>query len=326
MQILTETQARALRLRAQRLCPSAAVSSDDARGDAREAVGKLVGVQAQYMESAEWALGVRNRQLVPSDIEDARLGERSIVCTWGLRGTLHLMTAADLGWLLPLLGPVFVRKSRRRYDQLGLDEGRYVRARQMIEAILSLQGRLTRAELNGQLVEAGVSLEGQALYHALRRAGLEGILCMGPKKEGQDTYVLIDRWTALGPAMAEDQALAKLVRRYLLGYGPAGPEDLASWSGLSLRTTRAVFGRIAEELVPVEIGGLAGWMPRGRQGWFRESACETDIVRLLPSYDPYLLGYWSRDLIVSDRYARQIHPGGGMIRPTVILDGRAVGT
>jgi len=50
------------------------------------------------------------------------------------------------------------------------------------------------------------------------------------------------------------------------------------------------------------------------------------IVRLLPGFDTYLLGYRSRNLVVSPRYARRINAGGGIITPTLVIDGRAAGT
>ena len=47
--------------------------------------------------------------------------------TWGLRGTLHLLTAEDLSWLLPLCGPVFIPAGQTRRAELGLDEETCVR-------------------------------------------------------------------------------------------------------------------------------------------------------------------------------------------------------
>ncbi len=49
-------------------------------------------------------------------------------------------------------------------------------------------------------------------------------------------------------------------------------------------------------------------------------------VRLLSAFDPYLLGYESRDLAVPPLSARRVHPGGGVLYATAIADGLAVGT
>jgi hypothetical protein len=60
--------------------------------------------------------------------------------------------------------------------------------------------------------------------------------------------------------------------------------------------------------------------------WLDEFPPQAPIVRLLPAFDTYLLGYRSRDLVVSPEYARRINAGGGMITPTLVIDGRAAGT
>ena len=48
-------------------------------------------------------------------------------------------------------------------------------------------------------------------------------------------------------------------------------------------------------------------------------------VALLGHFDPYLLGYASRDLVLDPRHAKRIQAGGGFIAPAVLVDGRVVG-
>jgi hypothetical protein len=67
-------------------------------------------------------------------------------------------------------------------------------------------------------------------------------------------------------------------------------------------------------------------MLKSRRAWLEEPAPGDRLVRLLPRFDTYLLGYKSRELLVDSHHARRIHPGGGMLRPALLVDGRAVGT
>ena len=62
----------------------------------------LCGIQAQDASAAALAVRVRSTGLLNDDIERARVQERSVIRTWGQRGTLHLLATEDLGWLLPL--------------------------------------------------------------------------------------------------------------------------------------------------------------------------------------------------------------------------------
>jgi hypothetical protein len=286
----------------------------------------LCGVQAQEPFAALLAVWVRSNSLVAADVEHARVDARSIVRTWCMRGTLHLLAAEDLGWLLPLLGPLFVRKSQRRYAQLGLSEETCARAIPAMRTVLGSQGPMTRAELAESLATQGIPTAGQAAYHLLRRAGLEGVVCFGPDREGEPTYVLLEDWVRTGDALAGSEARAELARRYLAAYGPAGPVDLATWSGLSIKAARVGFEIVADELLEVELEGSPAWMLKSRAAWLDESIEDGVVVRLLPSFDPYLLGYRSRELTVPPGYARRVHPGGGVLRPTLLVDGRAAGT
>ncbi len=322
MPVLSPAETRHLRLRAQRLLPMGAGTPGDATGLLRE----LCGVQAQEPLAALLAVQVRSQGLTASQVERAQVQERTIVRTWCMRGTLHLLAAEDLGWLLPLLGPEFVRKSARRYAQLGLDEATCVSAVQAIRAVLGDQGPMTRAKLAEHLAGRGIPTEGQAAYHLLRRAGLEGVVCFGPDRDGEPTYVALADWVSIGGALTQDAALAELTRRYLAAFGPARPEDLATWSGLSLREARSALEMIAAELLEVDLGNTPAWMPRAHASWLDGPRVDGIVVRLLPGYDPYLLGYRGRDLTVPPQFAKRVHPGGGLLRPTLLVNGRAAGT
>ena len=66
-------------------------------------------------------------------------------------------------------------------------------------------------------------------------------------------------------------------------------------------------------------------MHASRSDWLDASGPQAPAVRLLPAFDTYLLGYRERDLGVSPELAPRIHPGGGIIRPALMIDGRAAG-
>jgi hypothetical protein len=319
---LSPDQTRRLRIRAQWLHAPAFRQQKTAT----QTVAALCGFQAQDLKSAILAVGVRNRALVADDVEVARETERSIVRTWCMRGTLHLIATEDLGWLLAFLGLVFIRADQRRRNQLGLTEDICARATKVIRDALGKRGALTRPELARLLTRQGIPTRGQALYHLLYRAGLDGVLCYGPNKADEPAFVSLEDWVTLGAAMGESQALAEFTHRYLAAYGPAGPEDMAAWSGLPISSARTGFDSVRAELLEVEFDGAPAWMLQSHAAWLDEPFAGDAVVRLLPPYDPYVLGYASRDLIVSRQYVKRIHPGGGIIHPTVVADGRAVGT
>jgi hypothetical protein len=306
----------ALRLRAQRLSgpPATGVGA---------LVAALAAVQAQDPVAAALTLRARSRGLRLADVERARDEERTVVWTWVLRGTLQLVAAADVGWLLGLLGPLFAAAGRPRRLALGLDDELCERALVALRELLAETGPLTRAQLVERLAARGVVVDprSQAPAHLVAYAALRAVVCrVGPSREPR--YALLDDWLGARPRTLEpDAALAELARRYLAAHGPATPADLAAWSGAGLRRARRGFELIAGELRAVTTAAGPAWMVATAP---RRAARARPV--LLGHFDPYLLGWASRELVLDARFARRIQTGGGFIQPAVVVEGRVAGT
>jgi hypothetical protein len=67
-------------------------------------------------------------------------------------------------------------------------------------------------------------------------------------------------------------------------------------------------------------------MLKSHAAWLDELSPSASIVRLLPRYDIYLLGYQNRDLTVPREFAKRINAGGGIVHPTLLVDGHVMGT
>ena len=331
---LSPDQALKLRLRAQRLTAQPL----DESASVPRLVKDLCGLQGQEAPAAALAIRVRSQGLLAEDVERARVEERSIVRTWGLRSTLHLLATEDLGWLLPLIGPVFVTAERRRREELGLHDEIYARSLPILRQVLADRVPSTRAEIVEQLAARGIRLEGQARPYFLGRAALEGFICLGPERGAEPTYVLLSQWIdqeRTGGSLSEHDAYIELTRRYLSAYGPATPKDQAAWSGLPASKINKAWQQISGDLVEVDIDGMPAWMLKARTDWLdapgvpalsnHDAGTPVPVVRLLPRFDVYLLGYHDRHLAVAPQYARRINAGGGILHPTVLVDGRIVG-
>jgi hypothetical protein len=284
---------RRLRARRQRLHRPA--------GGPGEIVRALLAVQAQDRRGASLALRARGTGFGASGVEAAL--REDLLVAWLLRGTLHLVAREDHPWLLALTAPRTDRANRRRLEQEGVKAGDVGRAVELMAATLGDDGPQTRAELGERLDRAGVRTAGQALPHLLMRATLDGAIVLGPR----------DRFERAAPAgdIDRDAALAELARRWLVAHGPATDRDLAGWAGLPLRDARAGLAAIAGELT--ERDGLVD-LERGDEEGAPLGA------RLLPTFDPYLLGWRDRS------FALAPDPAGGIFRAVATVDGRAVGT
>lgn len=320
---LSADQACWLHARAQGLDPSVSGKATNVA----QVVRNTFGLQAQDSAAAALQVRVRSVGLTGDDVRRAIEEDRSVVRTWAMRGTLHLIPAEDIRWITSLVGPPALSASRGRLDFHGLDEETRNRGIRLIRDILSENGPLTRAEIAERLAPHGIPVAGQAAPHLLRCAAFAGVLCNGPARGSKDTFVVLDNWVSTEPELPRETALAELARRYLKSYGPASPEDMAAWAGLPIRDARKAWGLISRNLVEVEAAGKPAWVLTEGANRLDEVRGECPrAVRLAGAFDTYLLGYRTRDLALAPEYAKRVNAGGGIIRPTVLVHGRAIGT
>jgi hypothetical protein len=282
-----------------------------------------LAVQAQDLRAGRLALRARGKGLTAADVDRALSVERSLAVGWLCRGTLHLVRREDYPWLFALTAPLQAATSRRRLGQEGVSAGAADRAVAVIEEALSEEGPLGRPELAERMAARGIRTEGQATPLLLNLAAMRGVAVLGPVREGRQLFARAGDWLGAAPPVEltgaeRDAALAELARRYLAGHGPATAADLAGWVGLPLRDARAGLRAIAAELVELG-GGLVELAVRTRTP-------SRLPARLLPAFDPYMLGWKDRSFAVPAEHARRVHPGGGIVRATATIDGVAVGT
>ncbi|HEY5389957.1 MAG TPA: winged helix DNA-binding domain-containing protein [Solirubrobacteraceae bacterium] len=297
----------AARLRAQLL-------SGVRPASALEATRQLLAVQAQDPRGAR--LAIRARSTAKSAIcVDRVLNERELVITWVNRGTLHLVAAEDEPLLHLLTTPQLRTGCERRLRQEGVSDAAARRGVRAIAAALE-SGPHTCEELRVVLEQGRVPTAGQALVHVLFAATLDGLIVRGPMRGAHQQFVLAADWLGPRPALDRASAAAELARRYLQGHGPASAADLAKWAGISLGAARAALAMIAPQLIELP-GALLDLRGRPRPP-------RVPRATLLGAFDPLLLGWSDRDVIVGRDQARIVN--GGVFRPCALIAGRAAGT
>jgi len=292
-------------------------------------VRDLCGVQAQVMAAAQIALWARVQDLEREDVERALWESRELVKTWAMRGTVHLVPADDLPMVVGALRRSGVREVQRWLSRKGIEgEEADALAEAIPEALSS--GPLTRKELAERLVFRLGERVRPWVEHSwggvVKQAALQGRVCFGPNRGAEVTFVRLDQYLPGFRGMHEGQAGAELFRRYLRGYGPATLQDFARWSGLAVKEARAVCERLADDLVEVVVGSRTAWLMR--QDLQRLPAKEADesAVRLLPSFDPYLLGHREKAHLVDRQHYKKVFRKAGWLSPVVLNRGRVCGT
>lgn len=290
--------------------------------DPVEIARSIAGAQAQDVYAGPQTFRSRSRTLTAADIGRARTEERSLLRTWVMRMTIHMIPTADAGWWLPLFEPGIERWSRRRLSQLGLPEGKQDKALRVVTKVLEEEGPLTRTEVRECIVEAGIELSSQTGMHIALTAVVSGIACLGPDRGAQACLVRREDWLGKAPAFDRDKALSELARVYLRAFAPATDRDFAYWSSLPLRDVRAGLESISREIEEVRVGDEVMLAPRGGLPRLPPAG----QVRMLGNFDTYLLGWKDRTFSVSGEHAIHVKEGGGgWIRPVIVEDGIVVG-
>ncbi|MBU0622280.1 MAG: winged helix DNA-binding domain-containing protein [Gammaproteobacteria bacterium] len=285
-----------------------------------EVVSVLGAIQAQDYAASLWAIGARLPTSTRTDVESA-VSEHRIVRTWAMRGTIHLIAAEDVRWMLPLLAPRVLSGAAGRDRQLGLDAATFSRSRKLLEKALQGGKQMPRDEVYAVLESSKISTEGQRGYHILWRLGLEGVVCFGQHEGKQPTFALLDDWVPQSRRLERDAALAELALRYFSSRGPATAQDFATWAKLSLAEARAGLESSAPELQRFTQTGETYWMSK-----MLAESTDSQTAFLLPAFDEYLLGYKDRNAVLAAEHAGKVVPGGnGMFLPMMVLDGRIVG-
>ncbi len=291
--------------------------------DLLRVIGDIGGVHAQLMSSAELILWARIDDLERAAVHEALWTNRELVKLWAMRGTLHLLPAAELGTWLSALGTITNRgmTGHPEIDELSDAVGR------------ALDGRvLTREELAAEVEQiTGSQTMGEYVRSSwgwpLKPASFRGQLCFAPSKDGRVRFTTPAAWLrhAIERPDPED-ALGDVTRRYLSAYAPATAAGLALWwGGLGPAPGRRMLAALGDEAVEVDVESERAWV-LARDVDEMAAAERPQVARLLPAFDPWVVGA-TRGLaaLVDPRQAARVYRKQGWMSPVVLVNGRMVG-
>ncbi len=315
--MVTTREAGLLRLAAQRVAAPS--------GTAAEVVAWMGALQAQDLPAAMTAVALRTASGSRAGVE-AALDAGQVVRSWPMRGTLHLVDAGDLRWMLALTTERLIARAAPRRAALGIDPPMIDRARDLARGALA-GCRLTRAELLAIWDDAGLLGVPQRSYHLIWHLAQTGTLCWGPLHGGEQQLVLLDEWVPPQPPLEREEALGRWALRHLTSHGPATAADFAWWTKLLAADVRAAVALARPHLERIDVDGVEHWMGTGTAAALASHRDAAESVHLLPAFDEHLLGYGDRGAVLPAEHAHRVVPGGnGVFLPTVVAGGQVVGT
>jgi hypothetical protein len=296
-----------------------------------EVTARIAGLHAQVMSSAELTLWARLDGLGRDAVQRALWEQRTLVKTWAMRGTLHLLPAAEL--------PMWqaARSTTRLWEK-----GVWLRAfgvtqkelKRLLDAVgEALDGRtLTREELAAEVARlTGSNKLGDKLRESwgalLKPAAALGRLCFAPNDGQQVRFTRPDTWLGGWTEHDPDEALLEVFRRFLAASGPVTREDVTRWWGIpSAAQVQKRIERLGEEVTVVDVDGTRAYLlaadAKGLAG-----ATPSRSVRLLSAFDQYVVTATKQaDHLTPGPFKQRIYRPQGWLSPVLLVGGRMDGT
>jgi hypothetical protein len=280
-------------------------------------VAGLLAMQAQEHAYARWSVGQRCG--ASASVVDAAFDAGELLRTHVLRPTWHYATPADLRWLLELTGPRLEAANARRDAELVLDPRTLSRAADVIADVVS-DGPATRRELAHALQRRRISPADQRMPHILFHTELRMLVCSGPMRGREHTYVPFDDRVPPGPGYTEDEALAELARRWFTTRGPASVRDFAWWAGLPAGQARRALAAVQAELSSFERDGIQYWFAERHRG------VRGPRVDLVQCYDETIISYTeTRSVLATEEVSFKVPGSCDGFTHVLLCDGRLLG-
>jgi hypothetical protein len=285
-------------------------------------------IQAQDFAGARWGVGCRlghaaegvgttgiwTDAAIQREFDEGRFLRLHI-----LRPTWHFVLAEDVRWMLELTASRIKAGAAGYRRQLELDPAVFRRSHGVLVKALEGGQMKTRGELMAELNKAKILTNETRLGHLLMEAELDKLLCSGPLRGKQFTYMLLEERAPAGKSLMREEAVGELVFRYFSSRGPATLQDFAWWSGLTVADGRLGVEVNGRRLVKEELDGQVYYSTGGEGGKGDEKG-----VWVLPPFDEYSVAYTDRGLILPRGYRPE--DSMGALKPLLIRDGKVVGS
>jgi len=288
----------------------------------------VCGIQAQIMTCAYLSLNARLPQLTREEIRRALNEKRTLVKTHCMRQTLHLLPSTQYATYISANKKTRMKQVRNVMDRFKITDREVEQlTRALLDALAEkpLAQKALRAAVRPQ-VSKKVRAWMDKVWGIVRPAVVEGLVCYGPDEGNEITYVRTEDWLPKQKPVSPESAQKFLLRAYIRAYGPATARDFAHWSGISMKEVTETWNSIEKEFTEVQEEDRKSFILREDATALSKSSLKESNLRLLPSFDVFLLAHAEKSHMLHDRHYKRIYRNQGWISPVILLDGTVIGT
>ena len=283
-----------------------------------EVVSHMGAMQAQEYRMMRWAVEMRTTKPSHKAFKEA-FDSGQIIRLHLMRGTWQLVAAEDYWPFITLCGSksIAVTKGWMSSNKITIPDEELFHVRDILAQTAADLGSATKEDFVSALAARDLRMDNHRLSYHIRMAEFSGTLCSGELLPHKATYALTADKVKQTVEMDRDEVLMRFTRKYFQSRQPATLEDFVWWSGLNINDCRKGIALLGDTI------HKETW--KGRDFYLTDN-CRTRGFRtgkllLIPTYDEYLIGYKSRDIVLPPEHRHRAHNNSGIFQPIIACDG-----
>ena len=304
------------------------------REKAIEVVDNVLGLNAQGALNFQISLWNRVDDLDTDFIPSSLFEDRSLVRSWLMRDTVHIIPSKRFPLFRRALEPGLMTEWNRWTVKTGRKEAPDSWEPLYHMVLDALEERpLTLTQILDKSGWTNQDARGR-LHRLLREMSLRGLVCharsSGPWYHNtQHTFARVDGWLPEADldSVSEEEAASSLARMYLKAYGPASISDYAYWTGMRVREAKPIFESISDSTAEVTVTDQRGKLLILEEdlGALLKKEVNPRWARLLPEFDALIMGHRDKTRFLDPSTKSSVFLPLADVAATILMDGRVEG-
>ena len=295
--------------------------------DVVQTVRDIGGLHATSPTTPYLSLLSRVRSFTRKKLDKELYVKRSLGKIRCVRKTVYILPKGVISTAFAATRKLMEPASEKYSKYLGISQKKYEETSRRIMRILEGRGMATK-EIKKVL---GTALNISPIVNLMCDKGL---LIRGNPQNGWrsniHTYYLFHEYFPDVDLNAVDEARARrlIVEQYLASFGPATENDAAWWTGFPKGQIRQIIRDFQDRVSSVRIPDTKAnylLLSSDRQSLMSMKPPKKPVINILPSLDPYMMGYKDRERYLDQEHYNFIFDRSGNATSTILLDGRVIG-
>ena len=287
----------------------------------------ITGLHATISTTPYLSLFARSRRFEKSDLDEELFQKRTLGRIRCVRKTIYIHSRKLIPMVYAATAGVAKKASRRYLESRGVAAAAYDDISGAILGLLEGTG-MTASSIRKKL---HTDLDVSAILYLMCDQGL--LIRWRSEKGWRDRSQQYRLFREVFPEvnlrrMGEAEATALLAGRYLRAFGPATVNDIAWWTGLGKTKARSALNHLQDQILHVRITGMESDFVMLRSDVDGVSGPEPageSAISLLPTLDPYLMGYKDRARYIDPEHYSMVFDRSGNATSTIVIDGKVAG-